>query len=211
MARQNKRAIASTSSSAAPGTSFDNALYFASPAAFNDWLAAHYNTHTELFVGFHKKHTGNQTMTWSESVDEALCWGWIDGHARSVDANRTARRFTPRAKKSHWSRVNVDKFAALETAGRIHEPGRAAFARRTEDNTAQAYFERQAHTLSDEFAARLAANSEASEYLEGRAAGYRRQVYDWVMSAKRPETQERRLTELIDSSAQQIDVKPFRR
>ncbi|KAJ7048622.1 bacteriocin-protection, YdeI or OmpD-associated-domain-containing protein [Mycena amicta] len=205
------RARPAASSSRSSGSSFEDAIYFASPAALNDWLAVNHDSKTEVFVGFYKKHTAKQTVTWSEAVDEALCWGWIDGQARSVDESRTARRFTPRAPKSHWSRVNVNKVTDLEAAGRMHDPGKAAFARRTEENTAQMSFEREARPLSDEFAARLAANADASKYFEGRPPGYRRQVCDWVMSAKRLETRERRLAELIETSAQDLVVKQFRR
>ncbi|KAH8673427.1 hypothetical protein BX600DRAFT_508693 [Xylariales sp. PMI_506] len=194
-------------------SSWDAPIFFDSPGAFGDWLAANHASQTELFLGYYKKHTGRQVLTWSEAVDEALCWGWIDGQKRSLDASRSAQRFTPRAKRgSHWSRVNVDKIAALEAAGRMREPGRAAFRRRTEENTAQRSFERDAPLeLSPEFAARIAASEQASSYLDGRAPGYRRLVVDWVMSAKKPETRERRLLELIDSSEQQLDVKQFRR
>jgi uncharacterized protein YdeI (YjbR/CyaY-like superfamily) len=121
-----------------------------------------------------------------------------------------AQRFTPRAKKSHWSRVNVDKMALLEAAGRVREPGKAAFTLRTEENTAQTSFERDL-VLTDGFAEHIAANKVAATYLDGRTPGYIRQVTHWVMSAKQLKTQERRLEELIVSSEQSLDVKQFRR
>ncbi|KAK8104051.1 uncharacterized protein PG998_011084 [Apiospora kogelbergensis] len=131
-------------------------------------------------------------MTWSQAVDEALCWGWVDGHGKSLDAERHVKRFTPRGKRSHWSRVNVDKVAALEAAGRMREPGNAAFALRTDDNTAQMSFERESLALDEGFATK-------------------RSVFDWVMSARRPETRERRFAELVECSAQQLKVKQFRK
>ncbi|KAI0129110.1 hypothetical protein BJ170DRAFT_624062 [Xylariales sp. AK1849] len=137
-------------------SSFERPIFFDSAAAFGKWLSANHASKTEVFLGNYKKHTGKQAMTWSESVDEALSWGWIDGQKKAVDANRTAQRFTPRAKKSHWSRVNVDKVAVLEAAGRMHDPGRTAFAQRTEENTAQMSFERTALVLTGDFSARLA-------------------------------------------------------
>ncbi|ORY68388.1 uncharacterized protein BCR38DRAFT_334522 [Pseudomassariella vexata] len=192
--------------------SFANAIFFDSPSAFGTWLSQNHATATEVFVGYYKKHTGRQVMPWSQAVDEALCWGWIDGQVKSIDSNRTAQRFTPRKKKgSHWSRINVEKVAILEAAGRMRDPGRAAFALRTEENTAQTYFEREAKGLSEEFKVRLETDEGAAAYVEGRTPGYRRQVFDWIMSAKRPETRERRLVELIESSAQQLDVRQFRR
>ncbi|KAJ7927538.1 hypothetical protein B0H13DRAFT_2554938 [Mycena leptocephala] len=126
------------------------------------------------------------------AVDEALCWGWIDGVKKSVDADRTMQRFTPRKAKSHWSKVNVAKVAALETAGRMQEPGRAAFALRTEENTGQMSFERDNIPLSAEFAARLAEASAAAEWHAEQPPGYRRTAEDWVMSAKQAATRERR-------------------
>jgi uncharacterized protein YdeI (YjbR/CyaY-like superfamily) len=158
-------------------SSFAEPIFFNSPSAFGDWLSANHDSKTEVFVGYHKKHTGRQVMSWSQAVDEALCWGWIDGQVKSVDANRTAQRFTPRAKTSHWSRINVDKVAMLEAAGRMCEPGKAAFARRTEENTAQMSFEREAAVLTDEFASKLAENVAASTYLNSRPPGYKRQVF----------------------------------
>ncbi|KAI4594320.1 hypothetical protein LQW54_004550 [Pestalotiopsis sp. IQ-011] len=193
------------------GGSWEKPIYFDSPAAFGEWLAYNYSARTELFVGFFKKHTGRGTLTWSNAVDEALCWGWIDGVKRRVDDDRTVQRFTPRAQnRSHWSRVNVDKMALLMAAGRVHEPGRAAFAKRTEANTAQMSFEREV-PLGDNFIRRLMAAAPANFYLAQRTPAYRRQVFHWVMTAKRPETQERRFEEMLASSSQGEDVKHFRR
>ncbi|KAJ7892752.1 hypothetical protein B0H14DRAFT_956616 [Mycena olivaceomarginata] len=118
----------------------DEPIYF-SPAALGSWLSKNHATKTELWVGYFKKHTGRQALTWPLAVDEALCWGWIDGIKKRVDADRTMQRFTPRKAKSHWSAVNVAKVAVLEAAGRMQEPGRAAFALRTEENTGQTSFE----------------------------------------------------------------------
>lgn len=191
-------------------SSWDQPIYFESPSALGTWLSEHHSSRSELFVGYYKKHTGRMVLTWSQAVDEALCWGWIDGVRRRVDDDRMVQRFTPRAKRSHWSRVNVDKVAVLEAAGRMQEPGRAAFARRTDENTAQMSFERE-YVLGEDFAKRLEANQAAAAYMSGRTPAYNRQVVHWIMSAKRPETQERRFEELLDSSAQQEDVKQFRR
>lgn len=194
----------------ASGSQWEHPIYFESPATFGQWLATYHSFKKELFVGYYKKHTGRADLTWSNAVDEALCWGWIDGVRRRVDEDRMAQRFTPRAKKSHWSRINVDKMALLEASGRVREPGRAAFALRTEENTAQMSNERE-FVLSDEFAKTLAENAAAAAYFEQRTPGYKRQVYHWIMSAKRPETQQKRLEGLINSSAKSQDVKQFRR
>lgn len=196
------------SSSVQPKISnFQDPMFFKSPSAFKDWLSQNHDTVSKVFVGFYKKNPGKAVMKWSEAVDEALCWGWIDGHCKSLDGERHVRRPTPRGKRSHWSRVNVDKVAALEAAGRMREPGKAAFALRTEDNTAQMSFEREPLALDEDSAAKLAADAGASEYLEQAPPGYKRTVFDWVMSAKHPETRGRRLAELIDCSAQQLKIK----
>ncbi|ETS85334.1 hypothetical protein PFICI_03359 [Pestalotiopsis fici W106-1] len=192
------------------GSSWSQPIYFDSPQALGHWLAYNHNSKPELFVGYYKKHTGRAVLTWSDAVDEALCWGWIDGMKRKVDDDRMAQRFTPRTKYSHWSRVNVDKMALLEAAGRVREPGRIAFARRLEENTAQMSHERDV-VLRDDFIERLRIAGPANFYLAQRTPGYRRQVFHWIMTAKRPETQERRFQELMVSSAQGEDVKHFRR
>jgi uncharacterized protein YdeI (YjbR/CyaY-like superfamily) len=150
-------------------------------------------------------------MSWPQAVDEALCWGWIDGQVKGIDGERHAQRFTPRKAKSHWSRVNVDKVALLEANGRMREPGMAAFARRTEENTAQRSFERETLQLSEEFAARLAEDKKVVKYLDGCGPGYRRAVYDWVMSAKKAETREKRFDELLNCSGQSQPVKHLSR
>lgn len=211
-ATANLRRAQRLSSAVQPNTSsFEDPMFFESPSAFEYWLSQNHDTASEVFVGFYKKHSGKVVMTWSEAVDEALCWGWIDGHCKSLDGERHVRRFTPRGKRSHWSRVNVDKVAALDAAGRMREPGKAAYALRTEGNTAQMSFERESLALDEDSAAKLAADAAASEYLEHAPPGYKRTVFDWVMSAKRPETRERRLAELVECSAQQLKVKQFRR
>ncbi|KAK8061333.1 hypothetical protein PG994_007699 [Apiospora phragmitis] len=192
-------------------SSFENPMFFEPPSAFEDWLSHNHDTATEVFVGFYKKHSGKVGMTWSEAVDEALCWGWIDGHGKSLDGARHVKRFTPRGKRSHWSRVNINKVAALEAADRMREPGKAAFALHTVENTAQMTFERESLGLDGDSAAKLAADAAASEFLIHAPPGYKRNVFDWAMSAKRAETRERRLAELIECSAQQLKVKQFRR
>lgn len=233
---------------AAPKSTLDEPIFFASAAAFEDWLAAHHATETEVFVGYlplplllahkapaetgrsyYKKASGRQTVTWSETVDAALCWGWIDGHGRGGLAGGAgfAKRFTPRraGARSHWSRVNVAKAAALAAAGRLRAPGLAAWARRDPGaGTAQQPYERAGagaaggpRPLSDAFAARLAADAAAAAFWAGRGPGpgataaYRRDAADWVMAAKRPATRERRLAQLIEAAARGARVKHLAR
>ena len=115
--------------------------FFASPAAFGRWLETHHAKKTELWLGYHKKETGRPSLTWSESVDEALCWGWIDGIRKSVDALRYTARFTPRRPRSIWSAINIRKVKVLIAAGRMRPPGLAAFRARRGDRSGVYSFE----------------------------------------------------------------------
>lgn len=187
------------------------AIFFDSPEAFYDWLAEHHETETELFVGMYKKSTGKQTMSWSQAVDQALCFGWIDSVMRRIDDERHMQRFTPRKPGSTWSKVNVEKMAKLEAAGLMTEAGRKAFRARSEDKTGVYSFEsRENAELPAELAEQLAANSAASEYFEGRAPSYRHNAIHWVVSAKREDTRLRRMAQLIDCSAKGEDLPQFR-
>ena len=189
-----------------------DAVFFDSPEAFYDWLAEHHDTEDEVFVGMWKKATGKQTMTWSQAVDQALCFGWIDGVMRRIDDERHMQRFTPRRPGSNWSKVNVEKVAKLEAEGLMTEAGRKAFEARTKEKTGVYSFEsKDAAELSPEFAEQLAANNKAHEYFEGRAPSYRRTAIHWVESAKRKETRSRRMQQLIECSEQGVDVPQWRR
>jgi uncharacterized protein YdeI (YjbR/CyaY-like superfamily) len=186
-------------------------IFFESPQEFYDWLEEHHETDDEVYVGFHKQHTGKRAMSWSEAVDQALCFGWIDGRANSIDEDRYMQRFTPRRPGSNWSKINVEKVARLEEAGLMRPAGRAAFERRTDGKTGVYSFEREAAELPPEYEERLRANRAAAEYLEAKPPWYQRTAAHWVVSAKKEETRERRLAQLIEDSANGMDIKPLRR
>jgi uncharacterized protein YdeI (YjbR/CyaY-like superfamily) len=150
-------------------------------------------------------------MSWSEAVDQALCFGWIDGRANSIDDDRYMQRFTPRKQASNWSKVNVEKVARLEEAGLMRPAGRAAFEKRKGDRTGVYSFERENAELPPEFQERLRANEAAADYFDAKPPWYRRTATHWVTSAKREDTRERRLTQLIEDSAKGVDIKPLRR
>jgi uncharacterized protein YdeI (YjbR/CyaY-like superfamily) len=163
-----------------------------------------------VFVGYWKKATGKQTMTWSQAVDEALCFGWIDGVLRRIDDERHMQRFTPRRPGSNWSKVNIAKVAKLEEAGRMRPAGLEAFAAREEAKSGVYAFEsEETAELPAQFEARLRANGAAWDYWEARPPSYRRTATHWVVSAKREETRERRLAQLIESSAAGRHAPPF--
>lgn len=176
--------------------------FFASPAEFRDWLERNHASEQELLVGYHKKGTGRPSLTWSESVDEALCFGWIDGIRRTIDAERYTIRFTPRRKGSVWSKVNIRKVEELVRTGRMRPAGERAFEKRTEERSRIYSFEQRSEAvLSEEALARIRADPDAWAFWESQPAGYRRQATWWIVSAKREDTRSRRLEQLIADSA----------
>lgn len=184
--------------------------FFATAAAFHRWLARHHATERELLVGFHKVGSGKPSMTWAESVDEALCFGWIDGVRRRVDDETYTIRFTPRKPGSHWSRVNVAHVERLRREGRMRPAGERAFAARDRSKTAQAAYEnREAAKLPAAAVRRLKADPAAWAYWQGETPGYRRTAAWWVIRAKREETRERRLATLIADCAAGRRIKPL--
>jgi uncharacterized protein YdeI (YjbR/CyaY-like superfamily) len=164
-----------------------------------------------VYVGFHKQHTGKRAMSWSEAVDQALCFGWIDSRANAIDDDSYMQRFTPRKPGSNWSKINVEKVARLVEDGRMRPAGLAAFEQRTDDKTGVYSFERESAALPDEYEAELRANEAAARYFDGKPPWYRRTAAHWVLSAKREETRRRRLAQLIEDSANGLDIKPLRR
>jgi uncharacterized protein YdeI (YjbR/CyaY-like superfamily) len=188
----------------------DEPEFFDSPEAFRSWLEANHATAAEKLVGFYKKAAGRPTLTWSQSVDEALCFGWIDGRARSLGPDAWCIRFTPRRPGSIWSAVNVRKVAALTEQGRMRPAGLAAFARRAPERTAVYSHEQdEPPALAAEQEARLRADPAAAAFWDAQPPGYRRAAAWWVISAKRPETREQRLGTLIADSAAGRRVKPL--
>jgi uncharacterized protein YdeI (YjbR/CyaY-like superfamily) len=158
----------------------------------------------------YKQHTGKRAMSWSEAVDQALCFGWIDGRANRIDDDSYMQRFTPRRPGSNWSKINVEKVAKLKEAGLMRPAGLAAFERRTDDKTGVYSFERDAE-LAPEYEERLRANPAAAGYFDSKPPWYRRTATHFVMSAKREETRLRRLERLIEDSAAGRDIKELRR
>jgi uncharacterized protein YdeI (YjbR/CyaY-like superfamily) len=182
--------------------------FFETPAEWRAWLEAHHGSETEVFVGFRRKASGLPTMTWSEAVDEALCFGWIDGVRRGVDGTSYCNRFTPRRRGSTWSRVNVGKVEALTAQGKMRPPGIAAFEARERVGV---YSHEAPQALSPVYEARLRADAAAWEDWSSRAPSYRRQAAHWVASAKREATRERRLAQLIEASGEGRKVGPLSR
>jgi uncharacterized protein YdeI (YjbR/CyaY-like superfamily) len=188
------------------------ATFFATPAEFRAWLERHHAERRELIVGFYRKGSGRPSITWPESVDEALCFGWIDGVRRSLGEDAYTIRFTPRQARSTWSAVNVRRAGELIAESRMTPAGLAAFEARGGDRTRiYSYEQRRAAALEPGQEAQFRAVPAAWEWFQARPPSYRRAAIHWVTSAKRPETRERRLQALIDDSAAGRPIGPLAR
>ena len=177
--------------------------FFSTSAKWRSWLLRYHATKGELLVGFHKKDSGKPSIPSPESVDEALCFGWIDGVRRRIDEVSYSIRFTPRRKGSIWSTVNIRRVAALTRLGLMHPAGHAAHGKRKEHRSGIYAYEQRKHArLSREHERALKANAEAWAFFRAQAPSYQRVVSWWVISAKREETRRKRLATLLDVSAQ---------
>jgi uncharacterized protein YdeI (YjbR/CyaY-like superfamily) len=182
---------------------------FRSSDEFRAWLEENHDTAGELWVGYWKKGVHKASMTYGEAVDEALCYGWIDGIAYGIDDEVRTNRFTPRRRTSNWSAINIAKVAALRAAGRMQPAGIRAFEARDRRRDGTYSYERPPQGLSPEWLARLEADPAAWAYWSSQPPSYRRTVIDWIVSAKRPETRERRFDTLLTASAAGTRPRPF--
>ena len=176
--------------------------FFKTPANFRGWLEKNHDKAKELLVGFYKKDSGRPSITWPESVDQALCFGWIDGVRKRIDDESYSIRFTPRRRGSIWSAVNIKRAKELEELGQMTPAGSHAFAQRDEKKSAIYAYENRPRELAPEYEKRFRANKKAWAFFSEQAPSYRRVITYWVMEAKKEETRERRLAALIDYSAQ---------
>ncbi len=183
----------------APWTPTD-ITHFATPAELRAWFSRHHASAQELWVGFHKKGSGKPSITWPESVDEALCVGWIDGVRKSLGEESYVIRFTPRKPTSIWSVVNVNRVAALTAEGRIQPAGLAAFEARTHNKTGIYAFEQEQAELSVADIRTFKKNKAAWKFFAAQPTGYRHQMIWRITSAKREETRVKRLLQLIEAS-----------
>jgi uncharacterized protein YdeI (YjbR/CyaY-like superfamily) len=178
-------------------------VYFANAATLRRWFAKHAATAPQLVVGFMKKGSGVASVTWPETVDEALCVGWIDGVRHRIDDKRYQIRFAPRRRGSHWSNINIRRVAALKAAGRMKAAGLAAFEARSKTRSGRASYEQKVPVkLSPQVIRVFKRNTPAWKYYGSLPPGYRKMVNWWVMSAKKDETRMRRLATLVSACAQ---------
>jgi len=174
--------------------------FFPTPKEFRQWLEKNHQTEKELLVGFYKVGSGNPSMTWPESVNQALCFGWIDGVRRSIDNESYSIRFTPRKPTSIWSAVNIRKIEELTKAGLMQEAGLKAFKLRKEEKSAIYSHENETATLNPEFEKRFKANTKAWNFFTSQAPSYQKVMLHWIMGAKQEKTRVSRLEKTIRES-----------
>ncbi|MCO6477627.1 MAG: YdeI/OmpD-associated family protein [Phaeodactylibacter sp.] len=185
--------------------------FFPSPSDFRAWLEEHHDKQEELWVGYYKKATKKPSITWPESVDEALCFGWIDGLRKSVDEESYKIRFTPRRPTSTWSAVNIRRFKELKKEGRIQPQGQAAYERRAEKRSERYSYEQGTLELPEHYAEKIRANRKAWDFFQALPPSVKKPSVWYVMSARREETRLRRLETLIQCSEEGERIPPLRR
>ncbi len=182
---------------------------FPSAGEFRAWLEQHHASDSEAWVGYYKKHVAKRSITYPESVDEALCFGWIDGTTYRISDEVHATRFTPRTRRSTWSGANVRRVGELNAAGRMHSSGLAAFQARTPERTGVYSYENRPADLPSAYLAQLKSNGAAWSFWQTRSPAYRRAATWWVVSAKQEATRERHLATLVEDSAAGRVIKPL--
>ena len=185
------------------------AVFFANQLLFREWLAKNYDKEQELIVGYYKVNSGKPSMTWSESVDQAICFGWIDGIRRSIDKDSYCIRFTPRKPDSIWSAVNIKKVETLTQQGLMHPAGLVAYAKRNANKSAVYSFENAPAELPPHFREQFVANAMAWAYFQSMPKSYRNPALHWVISAKQEATRQKRLDTLIADSQAGRKIKPL--
>ena len=186
--------------------------FFATPADFRAWFEKHHAATSELLVGFYKKGSGKPSITWPESVDAALCFGWIDGVRKSIDEESYTIRFTPRKSGSIWSAVNIKRAHELTKLGLMHSAGIKAFELRDEKKSAiYSYEQRSTAKLTPAHEKQFRANKKAWDFFQSQAPWYQRTSTYWVTSAKREETRLKRLATLIEASEDHRPIGPLNR
>lgn len=175
-------------------------VFFANQAEFRKWLELNHTSEKELLAGYYKVGTGQQNMTWSQSVDEALCFGWIDGIRRSIEKDSYCIRFTPRRPGSTWSAVNIKKVEELIKKGLMHPAGLESYNKRKGQKSGVYSYENIPVSLSPELGHLFKENKKAWEFFEKQAPSYRKTIYRWIMDAKQETTRQRRLKKVISAS-----------
>lgn len=185
--------------------------FFPTQAAFRKWLKKNHEKEKELLVGFYKVNSGKASITWPQAVDEALCFGWIDGIRKSIDKDSYTNRFTPRKAKSNWSNINIRRVGELSEAGLMQPAGTEAFKKREEAKSGQYSFEQKEIKLGAAYEKLFKKNKKAWIFFQSQVQSYRKPAIWWVISAKLEDTREKRLTILINDSEAGKKIAPLRR
>ncbi|MDH3651824.1 MAG: YdeI/OmpD-associated family protein [Saprospiraceae bacterium] len=185
-------------------------IFFASSEAFRQWLSKNYNEKTEQWVGYYKKATLLPSMTWSESVDQALCFGWIDGIRKSIDTESYKIRFTPRKASSNWSAINIRKMEELIKEGLMTEAGLKAFDKKQVAKSKVYSYEQKNAELPPAYLEKLKSHQEAYIFFHNLPPSARKPSIWWVISAKKEETRQRRLEQLMACCAQGVRIPMLR-
>lgn len=189
----------------------DDVRFFETKSELRIWFEKNHEKLDEQWIGFWKKGTGKPSVTWPEVVDVALCFGWIDGIVKKIDAESYRQRLTPRRPRSIWSSINIKRVGELIELGEMTPAGLAAFEKREESRSAIYTYEQDPVELSDEFAAKFKQNKKAWEFFEAQPPGYQRLAKFWVMTAKQEATRLRRIDKLISDSEAGLRLAQFRR
>jgi uncharacterized protein YdeI (YjbR/CyaY-like superfamily) len=183
-----------------------NPVYFQNQSEFREWLEKNHNKESEIIIGYYKVGTGKPSMTWSQSVDQAICFGWIDGIRRSVDKDRYSIRFTPRRLTSNWSNVNIKKVGELKKKGLMKKPGLDIYNKRKDSKSGMWNFDRESIKLDDNLERLFKTNNIAWEFFVKQAPSYQKTKSLWIMSAKQEATKISRLKKLIMACEKQIKL-----
>lgn len=183
--------------------------FFKSPADWRKWLETHHVKEQALWVGFHRRDSGKPSITWPQSVDAALCYGWIDGIRKNIDEVSYRIRFTPRKQRSTWSAVNIKRAQELSAEGLMRPAGLKAFQARQENRSGIYSYEQRNPHLPALYERVVRKNRAAWEFFQGKSSSYRKAANWWVLSAKREETRLKRLNKLIEYSAQGQTIPQF--
>ncbi len=185
--------------------------YFKTPSDLRKWYKVNHKKSQELWLGFYKKNAGKPSVTYPESVDEALCFGWIDGIRKSINNESYTNRFTPRKPKSYWSAVNIKKANLLIKSGKMEKPGLIEFEKRDKKKSGSYSFERDKVKLTAAYEKKFKSNKKAWKFFQSSPPSYQKPAMWWVMSAKQEETRTRRLQQLISDSENELRIKQLRR
>jgi uncharacterized protein YdeI (YjbR/CyaY-like superfamily) len=183
--------------------------FFKTPNELRKWFEENHSKKQEQLIGFYKKDSRKPSITYAEALDEALCFGWIDGVRKSIDEESYMIRFTPRNPKSYWSAVNTKNVERLKKLGRMHLSGIKVFESRDKEKSEKYSFERETVILDQQYEKKIRANKKAWEFFQSMPPSYKKLSALWIMSAKQEETRLRRLEQLIRDSENGQKIPPF--